>query len=459
MTTYELRNPATGEPVGEAPDHAAADARAAAERARAAQAGWAATTLAERGQLLEATADQLVARRSRLVELAMSEVGATRSVAEATQVDAAIARLRRTAAAVDSDIESEEPPENGVSATVRRRPVGTVACIAPFNFPLLAMVAKSAPALMAGNPVVLKPAPQDPLLVVELAEAYAAAGAPEGVVNLVVGRGPELGAALVESPDIDMVSFTGSTAVGQQIYAAAAPTMKRLLLELGGKGALVVLDADALDAAVDAVSRTWLVHAGQVCLTPTRLLVPRALEAQAIELAEAALDRCVLGDPHDDRTTVGAVVNEVQADRITAMLDEAVAAGASLLRGGELPERGSFVQPSLVVGAGPGSRIAQHEVFGPVVTLLTYDDGHDDEAVAIANGTSYGLMDYVYATDPDRAVAVAERLRSGGVCINTTVRHPGAPFGGVGLSGLGRSGGRHALWAYTELQAVVRAVD
>lgn len=451
--TYEIRNPATGETVGKAPDHGTERAASAAADARAAQAAWAAVPLAKRAALLERVAGELERRRDRLIEGAIAEIGATRPVAEQLHVDAAIDRIRRAASVDPGVFTLDHGDEAGLRAVVERRPVGPVACIAPFNFPLLAMAAKVAPALVAGNPVVMKPAPQDPLLVVELAGAFAAAGAPPGVVNLVVGRDPALGAALVESPDIAMISFTGSTAVGQQIHAAAGATMKRLLLELGGKGALVVADAGVLPQAIEGVARTYRIQSGQVCLAPTRLLVPRELRDDAIDRIRSVLRDCPVGDPRDPDTIVGPLVDEAQAARVRGFLARAREAGAHLVHEGSPAGPGAFVDPVLVVGAEPAAEIAQHEVFGPVVVVLEHNG--DDDAVRIANGTMYGLHDYVYAADIDRARSIARRLEAGGVSINTTARHPSAPFGGTALSGIGRAGGGiHAVHAYTELHTI-----
>lgn len=453
IPSFDVVDPTTGGRIAVLEEMDAAAAAAVAAAAARAQRGWAATPWAERAALLDALADELDRRTDRLVELAFADVGTAQPTLQTTQVGAASARLRRVAALPESLLDEPTPDEAGLAVDVTRQPVGPTACIAPYNFPLLAMVAKVAPALLAGNAVVMKPAPQDPLLVVELADAAAAVGFPDGVIGLALGSAPEVGAVLVDSPDIAMVSFTGSTSVGQAIYRAGAATMKRLLLELGGKGAMIVDDAEALPAAVRDVTRTFTVNSGQVCLTPSRLLVPPHLLDDAVGRLRAVMAEQRLGDPRDPAVTMGPLISAAQRDRVVGMVDRAHRAGAEVIVEGFVPDDGFFVAPTLVVTDDPRLEIAQDEVFGPVLTVIGVEG---DEAVEVANGTVFGLHDYVYATDAERASSIARRLHSGGVSVNTTARHPGAPFGGWKMSGIGRSGGTHAVVAYTELHAVVR---
>jgi len=347
-------------------------------------------------------------------------------------------------------------PGGLIGAYVNRQPAGAVACISPYNFPLTNVAGKIAPALAVGCTVVMKPAPQDPLAICALAEVLYEVGFPPGVVNLVTSVDPAPAAALSASRDIDMVSFTGSTAVGQRIYEAGASTMKRVLLELGGKGACVVLDDADVDAAVTALVSVWAFHSGQICTAPTRAIVHRSLYDQVVERLAAAAGALKVGDPTSLDTVVGPVISGAQRDRIEHYVGLGESEGAELVVDGRRPahlERGFYVGPTLLAGCKPGMTPVQEEIFGPVISVLAFDD--DDEAVAIANGTDFGLYDYVMTSDTERGFRVAGRLRSGSVGVNTAQRNHETPFGGFKMSGIGRDGGDFGLHAYTEMQTVV----
>jgi acyl-CoA reductase-like NAD-dependent aldehyde dehydrogenase len=330
--------------------------------------------------------------------------------------------------------------------------VGVVACITPYNFPLTSLAGKLAPALAMGNTVVMKPAPQDPLAIFEMTRILREVGFPPGVVNLVSGSGPEAGAALVDSPDVDMVSFTGSSAVGARIFEQGAKSMKRLLLELGGKGpALVFADAD-LDAAAAAVGSTFAFHSGQVCTAPTRLIAQRAVFAPLVERLAQMAKGLPLGDPLDPATLVGPVISRVHRDRVEAFLARGRAEGAEFVAGGARPERqGYFVAPCLLLGNNQ-MHVAREEAFAPIVVAMPFDD--EDEAVALANDSDYGLFGYVYTRDGARGMRVAQRLRTGCVGVNTVQPHHEGAFGGFKLSGVGRDRGVFGLHAYAELQSI-----
>lgn len=445
---YDVLDPATEAVLAAVTDCTPADVDAAALAAAQAFPAWAGTGLDRRRAVLAAAARRLDERRAELVDLAVRDTGALVGIAATTQVGAAIARLEQWAAMPDDLLEVAGPRAGAtLTSTVRRAPVGVVACISPYNFPLLAMVGKVVPALFAGNAVVMKPAPQDPLLVVALAQALrdglAEAGAPAAAVNLVTGSSGELGAALVDHPRIGAVSFTGSTAVGIAIHRAAAPAMKPLLLELGGKGAVVVrADADP-DHVVRSITRTWTVQSGQVCLTPARIIADEAVHDQIVAGLRRELAGLVIGDPHDPATTVGPVISAAQRARVDELVGTAVAEGCVVQRRDDLPGRGFYAAPTLVTGASAGSTIVREEVFGPVLAVLACRG--DDEAVAMANGTRYALTDYVFSADVDAARAVADRLDAAQVGVNTTQRHADAPFGGNRASGIGRSGGAWSL--------------
>jgi acyl-CoA reductase-like NAD-dependent aldehyde dehydrogenase len=305
-----------------------------------------------------------------------------------------------------------------------------------------------------GNTVVVKPAPQDPLAVVRFAEAAEEAGLPPGVFNVVTGSGAEAGQALVEA-DIDMVSFTGSTPVGQKIAETAGRGMKRLLLELGGKGAAIVFDDGDVKAAVAGIGSVWSFHSGQICTAPTRVIAHRSVHDQLVEKLAGYAGVLKVGDPTDPSTVVGPVISETQRGRIEALLETGRQDGAEFVVGGDRPamDRGYYVAPTLLTGVKIEHQVAQEEFFGPVVVVLTFDD--EDEAVALANGTSFGLYDYVWTADAARGYRVARQLRTGNVGINTVQRNHEAPFGGFKQSGVGRDGGTFGLHAYSELQSIV----
>jgi acyl-CoA reductase-like NAD-dependent aldehyde dehydrogenase len=342
-----------------------------------------------------------------------------------------------------------------MSAVAVRQPVGVVACITPYNFPIVNMAGKIGPALAMGNTVVVKPAPQDPLAVTVFGEVLADAGFPAGVVNVVTGSSAATGQALVASPHVDMVSFTGSTPVGQAIGEVAGRDMKRLLLELGGKGAAIVFDDADLPTAIGTIASVWAFHSGQICTAPTRVIAQRGGHDQVVAGLRAAAERMTVGDPLAPDTVVGPLISSVQRDRVEALIQIGVDQGGELAAGGERPDLspGFYVAPTLLIGCQPHHDAVRQEFFGPVVVVVAVDD--EDEAVAVANGTEFGLYDYVFTADTARAMRVARRLRTGNVGINTAQRNHEAPFGGFKMSGVGRDGGSFGLQAYSELQSIV----
>jgi len=464
--TYDIVNPATEQVVGQAPNASAEDARRAAAAAAEAFPAWAATPVEQRLALLKDAAAAIRSKSDELVPLVIAETGATASVGSRMQVPVSADRFERYSRDIRHVQERSLPPvataatplaPGGlVSALAFRQPVGVVAAIASYNFPLTNMAGKVAPALAMGNTVVIKPAPQDPLAVVELARVLDQVGFPPGVVNLINSQGPEPAAVLTSTPDVDMVSFTGSTAVGQRIAAAGAPTMKRLLMELGGKGAAIVFaDAD-IKAAVTAIGSTWAFHSGQICTAPTRAVVHRSIFDQVVEDLSAFAGHLTVGDPTARETVVGPVISASQQQRILGYIDSGRAEGEVVV-GGSRPDHlatGFYVEPTLIVG--PNSMTAaREEIFGPVVVAIPFDD--EEEAVAIANDSEFGLYDYVFSGDSARAFSVAKQLRAGHVGINTAQRNMDAPFGGFKMSGIGRDGGDYGLEAYSELQSIIWA--
>jgi phenylacetaldehyde dehydrogenase len=463
--TYDVVNPATEQVVGRAPEASVDQVAAAARAAAEAFPAWSRTSADERSALLSRLADILARQTPDLVPLVQAETGATQRVAKTMQVPQTIDRFRRYARGAHESFALPLPPTEmpstplapgGVLGTVvERRPVGVVAAITPYNFPLVNMAGKVGPALAMGNTVVVKPAPQDPLAVLRFADAVVEAGFPPGVVNIVTGAGADTGEALVASPRVDMVSFTGSTSVGRSIGAVAGRDMKRLLLELGGKGAAVVFDDADVAAAVGAIASVWAFHSGQICTAPTRVIAQRGIHNQLVAGLQAAAGRLIVGDPLLAETVVGPVISAVQRDRIEAYVRTGVDEGGTLLAGGERPdtETGFYVAPTLIADAKPEMRVVQEEIFGPVVVVLAFDD--EDEGVALANGTDFGLNDYVFTGDSARGLRVARQLRSGSVALNTAQQSPEAAFGGFKLSGVGRDRGSFALHAYSELQSIV----
>jgi len=448
----EVTNPATERPLGFAPAGDASDAEAAVAAAAAAFPAWAATPKLERAAILRRFADVLESRAELMAQLLTAEVGAPLELSRRRQVGAPIAALRAHADMLE-ELELERVEDGSL---VLREPAGVAVAIAPWNFPLLLGINKVAPALAAGCTVVLKPSEITPLHAFVLAEAGLEAGVPPGVLNVVTGTGPEVGEALVSDPRVDLVSLTGSTRAGRRVAELAAATVKRVHLELGGKSAAIVLEDADLERSVHATVDHCFVNSGQTCLAWTRLLVPAHLEATAVDHAVAAAESHRVGDPLDPQTDLGPLVSAAQRDRVTALVHAGLAEGAHLATGGtEPPEglsEGFYVRPTVLAGVTNDLRVAREEIFGPVLSLLTYRD--EGEAGAIANDSPYGLHGAVFAADDERALAVARRLRTGVVDLNGAPLNPAAPFGGYKQSGVGRELGRHGLDEYFELKAV-----
>jgi acyl-CoA reductase-like NAD-dependent aldehyde dehydrogenase len=464
--TYAVVNPATEEVVGEAPEASVADAEAAAVAAKAALPGWKRTPPEARAELLQRLADAVAARGDDLLPLIMAETGATLAVGSALQVPQALNRLETYARMATMDLSIPLPPQVApstplaagglIGAVVKRQPVGVVACISPYNFPLVNMAGKIGPALATGNTVVMKPAPQDPLAIVELMKLVEEVGFPPGVVNCIVGSKAEVGEALVTSSDVDMISFTGSTAVGSAIFEAGGFTMKRLLLELGGKGACLVLDDADLDQAIDALVSVWGFHSGQICTAPTRAVVHASKYDALVEGLAAAAPHLTIGPPELPDTVVGPLISGPHRARVESYIQAGADEGGEVVVDGRRPahlDRGYYVGPTLIAGCTNQMRVVREEIFGPVIVVVPFDD--DDEGIAIANDTEFGLYNYVFSEDTGRAFEVAEQLESGMVGINTAQRNHETPFGGWKMSGVGRDGGVFGLHAYTEMQSIV----
>jgi aldehyde dehydrogenase (NAD+) len=446
-------DPSTEEPVAQIALGNAQDVAAAVDAARRAFATWSVTSPQSRAALLDRV-HALILERAELFAQAISlEMGAAIGFARATQVPAAAAHIRVAADIVGS---YAFRTQRGDTAIVREA-IGVCALITPWNWPLYQITAKVGPALAAGCTVVLKPSELSPLSALLFAQVMRDAGAPPGVFNLVNGNGPEVGAAMAAHPDVDMISITGSTRAGVLVAQAAAPTVKRVAQELGGKSPNVILpDADFARAVAAGVAAGYR-NVGQSCSAPTRMIVPRErlqeVERQACEAAAAV----VVGDPRSPQTTHGPVANRAQFNRVQEMIAAGIDEGARLIFGGpgrpQGLERGFYVRPTIFSSVDSQMRIAQEEIFGPVLAIIAYDSV--DEAVEIANDTVYGLGAHVQGQDLAAARAVAARIRSGQVLINNPPWNPHAPFGGYKRSGNGREYGLEGFEEYLETKAIV----
>ncbi|MDN0195978.1 aldehyde dehydrogenase family protein [Streptomyces sp. S.PNR 29] len=438
----EVVNPADEQVIGQVPAGTAEDVDAAVRAARAALPGWAATPPSERAARIAALRDVLAARKEEIAETVTAELGSPLELSQKVHVGLPIT-VAGSYAELAATYAFEEKAGN---STVLHEPVGVVGAITPWNYPLHQVVAKVAPALAAGCTVVLKPAEDTPLTAQLFAEAVHETGLPAGVFNLVTGLGPVAGQALAEHPGVDLVSFTGSTAVGRQIAATAGAAVKKVALELGGKSANVILPGADLAKAVKAGVANVMSNSGQTCSAWTRMLVHRSQYDEAVELAAAAAAK------YGDR--IGPLVNAKQQQRVRGYIQKGVAEGARLVAGGpESPrERGYFVSPTVFADVTPEMTIAQEEIFGPVLSILRYED--EDDALRIANGTVYGLAGAVWAGEEGEAVAFARRMETGQVDINGGRFNPLAPFGGYKQSGVGRELGVHGLTEYLQTKSL-----
>ncbi|MEU7577462.1 aldehyde dehydrogenase family protein [Streptomyces sp. NPDC041068] len=440
--TITVLNPADEQPIGQVPAGTAEDVDAAVRAARAALPGWAATPPAERAALIGALRDRLVARKDEVAETVTAELGAPLPFSEAVHAGVPI-----LVSGSYAELAATYPFQEKVgNSTVYLEPVGVVGAITPWNYPLHQIVNKVAPALAAGCTVVLKPAEDTPLTAQLFAEAAHEAGVPAGVFNLVTGLGPVAGQALAEHEGVDLVSFTGSTAVGKQIGATAGAAVKRVALELGGKSANVILPSADLAKAVNVGVANVMSNSGQTCSAWTRMLVHTDQYDEAVELAAAAAAK------YGDR--IGPVVNAKQHERVRGYIAKGVEEGARIVAGGpDAPkERGYYVQPTVFADVTPEMTIAQEEIFGPVVSIIRYED--EDDALRIANGTVYGLAGAVWAADEAEAVSFARRMDTGQVDINGGNFNPLAPFGGYKQSGVGRELGSHGLTEYLQTKSL-----
>jgi acyl-CoA reductase-like NAD-dependent aldehyde dehydrogenase len=442
----------TEEVIGSVPEGTVEDIDRAVAAAREAFPGWSATPVEERAALLTAVSAALGERMESLADLITHEVGMPLVLSQLVQVGLPMATFG-SMAQVTADFTWEQTVGNSL---VVREPIGVVGAITPWNYPLHQIAAKVAPALAAGCTVVLKPSEVAPLNAFVLCDIFEEVGLPAGVFNLVSGFGPVVGEAIAAHPHVDMVSFTGSTRAGKRVAEVAAATVKRVALELGGKSANVILDdADLATAVPDGVNKCYM-NSGQTCSALTRMLVPRERLAEVEALATTAAESFTPGDPFDGETRLGPLVSTVQRDRVRNYIEKGVGEGATLLTGGaQAPDgldKGYFVRPTVFSSVTRDMTIARDEIFGPVLAIIPYDT--EEEAIEIANDTEYGLAGGVWSSDPDRAKAVARRLRTGQVEVNGGGFNPMAPFGGYKQSGNGREFGSFGLDEYLETKAM-----
>jgi aldehyde dehydrogenase (NAD+) len=450
--TLDVINPATEEPFARIALGTPADVDSAVAAAERAFPSYSRTTRRERLDLLGSVLDVYRKRQDDLAEAISQEMGAPMTLAKQAQAAAGIGHITRGIEVLKS-MEFEEVINNTL---VVREPIGVVGLITPWNWPLNQIACKVAPALGTGCTMVLKPSEISPISALIFTEVMHEAGVPAGVYNLVNGDGPTVGQAIAGHPGVDMVSFTGSTRAGILVAKAAADTVKRVHQELGGKSPNIILDDADFEAAITHGARGCFNNSGQSCNAPTRLLVPRGRQDEVAAIARRIAESTVVGDPRSAGTTIGPVVSEVQFNRIQDLIAAGIKEGATLVTGGlgrpEGLNRGYYVRPTVFADVTNDMRIAREEIFGPVLSILPY--GSDEEAIAIANDTVYGLSSYVTSGDPERARRIARQIRAGMVHINGSRGDNAAPFGGYKQSGNGREWGRYGFEDYLEVKSM-----
>jgi len=464
--TYAVPNPATEEAIGTAPEATVEDMRRAIAAARRAfdEGPWPRSSRQERARVITAIADGMERRKEELRQMLIAEAGAT-YLTHDIQLEQPI-RLLRNYADLALTFDFEEPLPVRVtdgplgtfvcSSIVHRQPAGVCGLIPTWNFPLFVTVQKLGPALATGCTMVFKPSPYGPLVNLMLAEIVADADLPPGVVNFVTGQSNAIAETLVTDPRIDKVSFTGSVATGKKIMAAAAATLKRVHLELGGKSVAIFLDTDDLDVIAPQAASPTFFHAGQGCAMTTRILVPREAHDHLVQkMVDFVRGMVKVGDPADPSTFLGPVIRDERRQKIEEYIESGKRDGAVLAHGGGRPKelpRGYFLEPTIFCGVQNHIRIAQEEIFGPVVAVLPFRD--PDEAIRIANDSTYGLGGMIFSRDTARAIELGKRIRTGAVWINNGINLLDTPFGGFKESGVGREGGRFGMEEYTELQQI-----
>jgi len=450
---FDVLNPATEEPIATITLGSPGDINLAVGAARAAFPSFSETSKRERVELLETILDIYKRRYDDMVEIITLELGAPVSMSRNSQAAVGVGHLEGFLEAFKALKLQEELPSGDM---IYREPIGVCGLITPWNWPVNQIALKVLPALAAGCTMVLKPSELTPLSAILYTDILHEAGCPKGVFNLVNGDGPTTGATLSRHPDVDMMSFTGSTRAGTAVSRDAADTVKKVTLELGGKSPNIIFaDAD-VEAAVKRGVFTCFYNTGQSCNAPTRMLVERSIYDQVVSVAKAAGESQTVGNPAEKGRHIGPLVSALQFERVQALINAAQNEGATTLVGGPGKpdgfEKGYFVKPTIFTDVNNQMRIAREEVFGPVLAIIPFED--EEDAIAIANDTPYGLAAYIETTDAERALRVARKLRAGQIHINGNDCEYGSPFGGYKMSGLGREGGRFGLEDFLEVKAV-----
>lgn len=451
--TLDVINPANEQAITQICLGDSNDVDSAVSAARTAFESFSRTTPAERAELLGQIAEIYMRRSDEIAETVSQEMGAPIKMAKMAQAPSGLGHIKMAKRA----LESFEFVEDGKKARMVYEPIGVCGLITPWNWPLNQIAAKVAPALAAGCTMVLKPSEIAPLNAILFAEVLAEAGVPAGVFNLVQGDGPGVGAAISGHPDIDMVSFTGSTRAGIDVAQRAAATVKRVTQELGGKSPNIILDGADFDKVIARDTFGTCMNTGQSCNAPTRMLVPSDKMDHAAEVAAAAANKIRVGNPAEESTQMGPLVSAAQFDKVQTLIQQGIDEGARLVAGGtgrpDGVDAGYFVRPTVFANVSNDMTIAREEIFGPVLSLIGY--GSEEEAIEIANDTPYGLSAYVSGADRDAAARVAERLKAGNVHLNGAGVDPGAPFGGYKQSGNGREFGKWGLEEFMEVKAIL----
>lgn len=449
-------NPASGQPCATISLGARGDVDLAVAAARRAFSTWGQTSKAERRALLERIASIYESRMEEMGQLITMEMGAPKNIARDLQAGLALMHLKAFIRALE-DLQFEHPLLPDVTGEhIIREPIGVAALITPWNWPMNQISLKVSAAIAAGCCVVLKPSEIAPLSAILFAQILHDAGVPKGVFNLVNGDGPGVGNALSRHPDVDMVSFTGSVRAGVAVSEAAAPTVKRVSLELGGKSPNIIFGDVDLEKMVTLGAAACFANTGQSCNAPTRMLVERSVYDAAVAIAARVAEHTIVGDPADEKTELGPLASKTQLSKVRAMIRKGTQEGARLVAGGEAPiaglEQGFYVRPTVFADVTNEMAIAREEIFGPVLVIIPFDG--EEDALKIANDTDYGLSATVCSADLERAHRVARRIRSGMVRINGAGRAPGSPFGGYKQSGNGREGGRWGIEEFMETKAI-----
>ncbi|HET6734066.1 aldehyde dehydrogenase [Mycobacterium sp.] len=453
----DVYSPATGEKVGQVPLAAEADVNAACAAARKAfdEGTWAETPPEERAAVIGRAVKLVEDRADLFKHLLKLETGQPATIVDMMQYGAAVSTLQYYAGAADKFAWTEIRDGIYGQTLVRREPIGVVGAVVAWNVPLFLAANKLGPALLAGCTVVLKPAAETPLSTNALAEVFAEAGLPEGVLSIVPG-GPETGRALTANPELDKFTFTGSSAVGKEIAKLAAEKLKACTLELGGKSAAILLEDADLDATLPMLAFSGVMNSGQACVAQTRILAPRSRYDEVVEKVAGFVAAMPVGLPDDPNAAIGPLISEKQRERVEGYIKKGIEEGARLVTGGGRPEgleTGWFVQPTVFADVDNSMTIAQEEIFGPVLVVIPYDT--EDDAVRIANDSVYGLAGSVWTTDNKKALEIASKIRTGTYAVNMYAFDPGAPFGGYKNSGIGRENGPEGIEQYVEHKSVL----